>query len=150
MWGGSWNDGYPIMYTAMVSGCGALLLTGAALQSGVEGAVFAWGGLAGVCNCTFVGGGLIQEREGRYVTSNNGRFRHFDEDGEAASLMLLLRREMVWSEHSHHLFPERARARAVQLVQIGYLLSRQTQFADRAQAFMDIWRSFVMPLAITH
>jgi hypothetical protein len=58
-----------------------------------------------------------------------------------------------WSPKTHALFPARAKARAGELVRIGWLLARRCEslVADAAQvevAFRDVWLGHVMPHAI--
>jgi hypothetical protein len=57
---------------------------------------------------------------------------------------LIVRAAAPWSPNTHALFPARAKARAVELVRIGWLLARrlQTVLADTAQvevALRDAW-----------
>jgi hypothetical protein len=67
--------------------------------------------------------------------------------GSTARLLLLAAGR--WSPVSHELFPEPARRRAVELIRLGWLLSRQARFLGEEQALVDIWRSCVLPLAVT-
>ena len=67
----------------------------------------------------------------------------------AAAARLVLRAARPWSPATHALCPAPARARAVELVRIGFLLSRAPRFAGAGpQAVMDVWRAFVMPHAV--
>ena len=64
--------------------------------------------------------------------------------GEVSALLL---RAARWSVHSHGLFPKHARARAVSLMRLGYLLawSRPEQ---QQQSLVDVWRDCVLPHAV--
>ena len=70
-------------------------------------------------------------------------------DGRAA---LIVRAAAPWSPGTHALFPAGARARAVELLRVGWLLARQLQGALAANevemAFRDVWLGHVMPHAI--
>uniref|UniRef100_A0A7S3B400 Uncharacterized protein n=1 Tax=Haptolina ericina TaxID=156174 RepID=A0A7S3B400_9EUKA len=66
--------------------------------------------------------------------------------GSAAHLVL--RPAQNWSEVTHELFPEAARAQAVALLLLGYRLSRQDQFSGQEIAFSDVWVHHVMPRAV--
>jgi hypothetical protein len=71
-------------------------------------------------------------------------------DGRAA---LIVAAAAPWSPKTHALFPAAAKARAVEVVRIGWLQSRQLQrrVADASQvevAFRDAWLGHVMPHAI--
>ena len=61
---------------------------------------------------------------------------------------LVLRAAEVWSPRNHELWPHEARARAVMLLRLGFLLSRTGRFAGEEAALMDAWRQFVLPSAI--
>ena len=63
--------------------------------------------------------------------------------GSAAALVV---RAGSWSPSSHELFPDEARARAVQLCRLGYLLSHR--FCGEATAFVDCWMGCVLPWAL--
>ena len=70
------------------------------------------------------------------------------DDGRAA---LIVRAAAPWSPGTHALFPAGARARAVALLRIGWLLARHLQGALAANdevAFRDAWLGHVMPHAI--
>jgi ankyrin repeat protein len=72
------------------------------------------------------------------------------DDGRAA---LLVRAAAPWSPRTHALFPAGAKARAVELLRIGWQLARRLQggVADASQvevAFRDAWLGHVMPHAI--
>ena len=53
-----------------------------------------------------------------------------------------------WSTNNHELFPDAARARAVELLLVGHHLSREPQFEGEAQAVVDVWVEHVMPFAV--
>ena len=61
---------------------------------------------------------------------------------------LVLRAARPWSPANHDLFPVAARARAVELVRIGFQLSRDPRYSHAGQALMDTWREFVMAHAV--
>jgi hypothetical protein len=72
-------------------------------------------------------------------------------DGRAAALIVAA--AAPWSPATHALFPARDKARAAELLRIGWLLARRFQglLADTAQmevAFCDAWLGHVMPHAI--
>jgi hypothetical protein len=76
-----------------------------------------------------------------------------DDDDRAA---LILRAAAPWSPGTHALFPAGAKARAVELLRVGWLLARQLQeqqdrlangAPDAEMAFRDAWPGHVMPLA---
>ena len=55
-----------------------------------------------------------------------------------------------WSRHTHKLFPAPARARAVELMLVGELLSREERFAAYGPvAVVDAWMAFVVPKAVS-
>ena len=66
----------------------------------------------------------------------------------AAAARLVLRAAEPWSPANHDLFPAEARTRAVELVRIGFKLSRDPRFADQCQAIMDTWLENVMKHAV--
>jgi hypothetical protein len=71
-------------------------------------------------------------------------------DGSAA---IIVAAAAPWSLKTHALFPARAKARAVELLRIGWLLARafEETVADTSQvevAFRDVWLGHVMPIAI--
>jgi hypothetical protein len=71
-------------------------------------------------------------------------------DGRAA---LIIAAAAPWSPRTHALFPAAAKARAVELLRIGWLLARRLQscVADASQvgvALRDVWLAYVMPHAI--
>lgn len=62
---------------------------------------------------------------------------------------VLVRAAEPWSPHTHELFPDLARARAVELLHVGYLLAWQVLGeCGEAQGFVDCWREFVLPLCV--
>ena len=61
---------------------------------------------------------------------------------------LVLAASQWWSPDSHALMPDAARARAVALLRLGYLLSWQPRFATESQGLLDAWREYVMPHAL--
>ena len=65
--------------------------------------------------------------------------------GEVSALLL---RAARWSEGSHDLFPAPARAQAVAVLRLGYLLA-SARYATEAVALVDVWRHIVLPHAIT-
>ena len=64
-------------------------------------------------------------------------------DGEVSRLVL--RAARPWSRDSHELYPNGARARAVELLRLGQQLSLQPRFTGEGQALMDVWVTHVMP-----
>lgn len=73
-------------------------------------------------------------------------------EGEAppdCAVSIVLAAAQPWSPANHHCFPPRARARAVTLLMIGWLLSRSQRFDNAATAFLDVWIAHVMPHAIS-
>ena len=64
--------------------------------------------------------------------------------GEASALVL---RAARWSEGSHELFPAAARAQAVAVLRLGYLLA-SARYATEATALTDAWRHMVLPHAM--
>jgi hypothetical protein len=67
-------------------------------------------------------------------------------DGTVAHLVL--RAALPWEPNTHHLFPEAARARAYELLLVGYALSRSPPYAAHTQALLDVWVYGVMAYAI--
>ena len=53
-----------------------------------------------------------------------------------------------WSPRSHDLFAAAERARAVELLCVGYHLAAQPRFGGEAQALIDVWVSHVMSHAV--
>ena len=74
------------------------------------------------------------------------------ERGEAppeSAAALVLEAAESWSIRTHDLFPTAARARAVELMRLGALLSRSNPvFAGREHAIFDAWLTFVLPGSI--
>jgi hypothetical protein len=72
------------------------------------------------------------------------------DDGRAA---LIVRAAAPWSPKTHALFPAGAKARAVEVLRIGWLQARQLKrvLADSTHvevAFRDVWLVHIMPHAI--
>ena len=67
---------------------------------------------------------------------------------EGSPAWLILRASEPWSPNTHHVFPAEKRGRAVELLRIGFALSRSSRFAGEEQAMMDVWREVLMPQAI--
>ena len=73
-----------------------------------------------------------------------------DADYDSAA-HLVLRASQPWRPQTHALFPAAARARAVELMRLGRLLSNQPRFADVRSAAVglnDVWMSIVVPHAV--
>jgi len=69
---------------------------------------------------------------------------------EGTPSFLILEAAKPWSRKTHDLFPAPARARAVELMLIGELLSRESRFeAYGPQAVVDAWMTFVVPQAVS-
>ena len=66
--------------------------------------------------------------------------------GSAAELVR--RAAEPWSPEAHILFPAAARARAVELLRLGFLLSWQPRFWGVEGALMDAWLDGVIPSAV--
>ena len=63
---------------------------------------------------------------------------------------LVLEAARPWSRHTHQLFSAAARARAVELMLIGELLSRDERFLPYGpQAVLDAWEEFVVKHAVS-
>ena len=65
-------------------------------------------------------------------------------DGSAAGCVLAA--ALAWSPATHAYFPHFARAWAVELLKVGYLLSRQL---GEAHALVELWRDVLLPSVIT-
>ena len=66
-----------------------------------------------------------------------------------SAAFLVLAAAKPWSRQTHKLFPAPARARAVELMLVGELLSREERFAAYGpQAVVDAWMTFVVPGAV--
>ena len=63
---------------------------------------------------------------------------------QVASLLL---EAAVWSPRSHHTFPAEARARAAELMRIGYLFAHGSD-RGRTTELVDVWRGHVVPFAV--
>ena len=74
-----------------------------------------------------------------------------DGDGHGRAA-LIVRAAAPWSTGTHALFPAGAKARAVDVLRVGWLPARQLQGASAANevemAFRDVWLGHVMPHAI--
>lgn len=88
-------------------------------------------------------------RGGPTPVSLAGRMAETGRAPKGSTARLLLLAAGRWSPVSHELFPEPARWRAVELMRLGWLLSREARFCGEEQALVDIWRSCVLPLAVT-
>ena len=62
---------------------------------------------------------------------------------------LVLRAARPWSRVSHELYPDAARARAVELLRLGQQLAIQPRFAFQEQAVVDVWVTHVMPHVVS-
>lgn len=75
------------------------------------------------------------------------------ERGEAppgSTADLILAAAEPWSAETHGLFPEAARAHAVEVVRLGYQLSSSLRAAHgQERAFLDAWMAHVLPHAIS-
>ena len=60
----------------------------------------------------------------------------------------LILRAASWSIHAHELFPPVARARAVSLLELGYLLAWSPRFHAESSSLIDAWVGIVMPHAV--
>ena len=67
-------------------------------------------------------------------------------DGSVAQLVLDAAKP--WSGVTHTLFPDAARALAVQLLRLGHLLSRQERFTGEETALFDLWIELVVPRVV--
>ena len=65
---------------------------------------------------------------------------------------LVVQAAQPWSPQTHALWPAGARARAEELVRLGWLLSNVQQspgpFSGEEQSLMDSWRGYVMAHAL--
>jgi hypothetical protein len=80
------------------------------------------------------------------------RLLHDDGSGDGRAA-LIVAAAAPWSPRTHALFPARAKARAVEMLRIGWLLARRFQcfVAGESQvevALRDVWLGHVMPHAI--
>lgn len=63
---------------------------------------------------------------------------------------LILTAAAPWSTETHDLFPHEVRARACEIMKVGWLLSRQNDiFWGREQALLDTWLECVLPGAVS-
>ena len=69
--------------------------------------------------------------------------------GDGTAAKLVLEAAAPWSPESHQLWPAPKRARAACLVRLGHALSLQPFFAGEEQALRDLWRTSVMPQAMS-
>ena len=70
-------------------------------------------------------------------------------DGSAAAVLDVLERAAApWSSANHDLLPAKARARAQELLVLGYRLALQPRFDGCAHAIVDVWKSSVIPQAL--
>lgn len=53
-----------------------------------------------------------------------------------------------WSPQTHHTFPREARARATELLRLGYLLAWSPGYEREAISLLDVWVAFVLPLVV--
>ena len=68
---------------------------------------------------------------------------------EGTTAHLILESMKFWSPKTHQLHPAPARERAVELMLIGELLSREARFeAYGPRAVVDAWMTFVVPKAV--
>ena len=67
---------------------------------------------------------------------------------EGSAAWLVCRAAAPWSTHTHELFAYPVRRRAVDVLRLGYLLSRLDCFEHSEEALMDAWRLHVMPHAV--
>ena len=66
---------------------------------------------------------------------------------QARGARLILDAAGPWSPSSHDLFPDATRARAVELLRLGYLLANTAAIGEE-QGFTTAWTHFVMPYAL--
>ena len=59
-----------------------------------------------------------------------------------AAARLVLRAEQPWSKGNHALFPAAARARAVEFMSLGSMLSRDPRF--EGMEMRDIWHAYAV------
>jgi len=67
------------------------------------------------------------------------------EAAEGSAAALVLKAAAPWSRATHELFPDAARAYAVQVLLVGHRLSRLPECETVAQAVFDLWVDQVMP-----
>lgn len=68
---------------------------------------------------------------------------------ESKCAQLVVDAAAPWSPHNNALFPRAARARAVELLLVGCLLTREERFARGASAVLDVWQRYVMAHAVS-
>ncbi|EOD36805.1 hypothetical protein EMIHUDRAFT_98209 [Emiliania huxleyi CCMP1516] len=89
-----------------------------------------------------------EKREARHVSIKpanlKGEQARLPPRGLVASLLL---EAAVWSPRSHHTFPAEARARAAELMRIGYLFAHGSD-RGRTTELVDVWRGHVVPFAV--
>ena len=66
------------------------------------------------------------------------------EAAEGSAAALVLKAAAPWSRATHELFPDAARAHAVQILLVGHRLSRLPKYETVAQAVFDLWVDHVM------
>lgn len=81
-----------------------------------------------------------EKREARHVSIKPANLK-----GEQVASLLL--EAAVWSPRSHHTFPAEARARAAELMRIGYLFAHGSD-RGRTTELVDVWRGHVVPFAV--
>jgi hypothetical protein len=67
------------------------------------------------------------------------------EAAEGSAAALVLKAAAQWSRATHELFPDDARAYAVQMLLVGHRLSRLPKYETVAQAVFDLWVDHMMP-----
>ena len=65
-----------------------------------------------------------------------------------AAARLVLRAKQPWSKGNHALFPAPARARAVEFMRLGSMLSRDPRFAG--VEMRDIWQAYAVEWVVRH
>ena len=83
------------------------------------------------------GGASIHAPAGTPPVSPLQRAQQQQPAGEAAQL--ILRAAQPWSPATHDLFPAAARARAVELCRLGYLLGCSERFQTESRSLIDAW-----------
>ena len=69
---------------------------------------------------------------------------------EGTAAFLILEAAKPWSRQTHKLFPAPARARAVELMLVGELLSREERFAAYGpQGVFELWMTSMVPRVVT-
>ena len=66
---------------------------------------------------------------------------------EGTAAFLVLEAAKPWSRKTHHLFPPKARARAVELMRWGFRFSRLPHFErqGKEQAMFELWMTKILP-----